>query len=110
MNTPSSWLTAPDPYTGEPWDGVMLGPWEAGVVLQEAYAVPEHLPVLGDDGFVKAWKAVPEKRCIGCGALTRRTILVGVQVLAPVRWTEGRVAVEKAAQCPSCSRGETPRT
>jgi len=74
---PASYLTAPDPYTGQPWDAPSDHPPAIGVILQEAFAEPLDVRVCDpQSGFLLRREAAPRFKCL-FWALTYLTHLVG---------------------------------
>ena len=88
-----------DPYDGFDSRLPLLGPWPAGVVVQDGDE-PERLPLSDDAGFLVGYQEVPLVPCVQCGSETRRRIITGVHITKATA-SDMAFALETVAQCRS---------
>ena len=98
----SSWLGQVDPYFGEPWDGVMLGPYPAHEWI-DMTAEPTEVFTYDEAGSIVSRQPAPIYRCATCGRETTRRVCVSLTA-QPGHPNTMNFLGEYRAECQSCAR------
>lgn len=75
-----------------------------GVLLEEAFAEPQRLPLTDEAGFTTGWRNAPMYRCIGCGAGTTRTVAIAARFSNPTGPGDMLIRLDRMAECPACGK------